>query len=127
MSNEVVAQQLSEALWELGVPKSKRGKWETKSLFGVRKMKDGSKWLCVNTEVKVKVDVDAELGGVESVLRPWEVSGKLQSGTIDGLKALVEVMRGEWLTVWLAFPMLFREMSKTKEELVTLNLWEDRA
>ena len=83
---------------------------------------DGSVWLQVDTTFEIPVHPEAELDGIADVLQPWVDEGVLPSDTIPNLAAFVESKRGQRLTVWEAFPQLFKDQSKTREELVTLGL-----
>ncbi len=117
-----IAQALSDALWGLTVPVHLRNPNGTQRMFGSVTMKDGSVWLAVNTEFRIKVHPDAELGGIAAVMQPWIDEGALPPSTNTDLAALVESLRGESLTPWEAFPQLFKDQSKTREELQAAGL-----
>ena len=115
------AEPLSEALWSLSNPHRKPE--DTQYLFGwIESKLDGSRWLEVPTTYTIPVHADAVLDGIADILQPWIDGGHLPADTNTVLSALVESSRGGLLTVYDAFPQLFKDMSKTREEMIALNL-----
>ena len=82
----------------------------------------GATWLQVITDFAIDVHPEAELDGIADVLQPWVNEGVLPADTIPNLAAFVESKRGQRLIVWDAFPQLFKDQSKTREELVALGI-----
>lgn len=116
------AEPLSQALWGLSRPPHVRGPDDTQYLFGWISDLNGDRWLVVDTEYEINVHPDAVLDGIADILQPWIDSEDLPPDTNTQLAALVESTRGGRLVVWNAFPQLFKDMSKTAEELQALNL-----
>ena len=125
-SGDAVAASLTAALWSLSRPPQARQPGDvTSALFGTQAMTDGSAWLCVDTETDVPVHAEAELDGIADILQPWIDDGLLPADTNAQLEALIESKRGDRLVVWEAFPQLFKDQSRTREELEALNLWPE--
>jgi hypothetical protein len=116
------AEPLSNALWSLSRPPAIRGEQDTQFLFGWVDALDGSRWLMVDTEYEINVHADAELNGIADILQPWIHGGHLPADTNTTLAALVESKRGGRLVVYDAFPQLFKDMSKTREEMIAAGL-----
>jgi len=123
-SGDAVAASLTAALWSLSRPPQARQPGDvTSALFGTQTMTDGSVWLCVDTELDVRVHAEAELDGIADILQPWIDDGLLPADTNTQLEALIESKRGDRLVVWEAFPQLFKDQSRTQTELEGLGLW----
>lgn len=116
------AEALSNALWGLSRPPAARGPNDTQYLFGWITALDGSRWLVVDTDYEVNVHQDAELGGIAVILQPWIDAGPLPADTNTQLAALIESKRGQQLVVYSAFPQLFKDMSKTHEQMIAAGL-----
>jgi len=116
------AEPLSQALWGLSRPPHVRGPDDTQYLFGWISDLNGDRWLVVDTEYEINVHPDAVLAGIADILQPWIDAGHLPANTNTQLAALVESLRGGRLVVYDAFPQLFKDMSKTAEEMQALNL-----
>jgi hypothetical protein len=116
------AESMSNALWGLSRPPETRGPNDTQFLFGWITALDGTRWLVVNTERKVNVHADAVLDGIADILQPWIDQGHLPADTNTNLAALVESLRGQRLTVYDAFPQIFKDMSKTHAEMIAAGL-----
>ena len=110
-----VAETLSEALWLLANPYASNA--STKSMFAVVTDNNGGKWIQAVTDYTIKVHQDAVLNGIADILQPWIDSGHLPAATNDDLAAFVETKRGQSLTVYDAFPPLFKSMAKTREQM----------
>lgn len=110
-SGQDTALRLTNALWSLALPADMRGNAVTSQMFGTVTCTDGTVWLEVDTEFAIVVHESAELDGIADVLQPWINEG-----------ALSAEMRGQRLTVWDAFPDFFKGQSKTRSELISLNL-----
>lgn len=91
-------------------------------MFGWIDATDNSRWIEVDTEFEIPVHPEAELGGIATVLQPWIDEGSLPSDTNTQLAALVESLRGQRLVVYNAFPQLFKDMGKTRDEMVSAGL-----
>jgi hypothetical protein len=116
------AEPLSQALWSLSRPPAIRAEQDTQFLFGWVDALDGSRWLMVDTEYEINVHAEAELNGIADILKPWIDAGHLPADTNTQLAALVESKRGGRLVVYDAFPQLFKDMSKTREEMIAAGL-----
>lgn len=116
------AEPLSQALWSLSRPPQVRGPNDTQFLFPWITALDGSRWLVVDTAYEINVHPDAELNGIADILQPWIDGGYLPANTNTQLSALVESKRGGRLVVYDAFPQLFKNMSKTCEEMIAAGL-----
>ena len=121
-SGSVVCDKLSRALWSLARPPHTRSNFDTSEMFSSLTCNDGSVWLQVDTTFDIPVHPEAELDGIADVLQPWVDEGALPADTIPNLAAFVESKRGQRLIVWEAFPQLFKDQSKTREELVALGI-----
>jgi hypothetical protein len=115
------AKELSKALWALANPQTDG---ETVEMFPVFNDKNGSVWLVVNDEFQIIVHPDAKLGRIADILQPWVDSGHLPADTIPNLAALVASSAGKPLVVYSAFPQIFKDMSKSEEELAAEGLIE---
>jgi hypothetical protein len=122
-SGAETAQALSDSLWGLTRPPQVRDPEDTQQLFGTTTMKDGSVWLACDTEFSIPVHAQAELDGIADILQPWIDSGALPADTNTQLAAFIEASKGGTLVVYDAFPQLFKDQSKTREELISLNLF----
>ena len=121
-SGQTVADALSDALWALAKPRSERSPQDTQKMFSYITDLVGATWLQVITDFAIDVHPEAELDGIADVLQPWVNEGVLPADTIPNLAAFVESKRGQRLIVWDAFPQLFKDQSKTREELVALGI-----
>lgn len=114
-----VADDLSQKLWGLA---SNDPNATTRRMFHVVTDLHGSDWLMVDTFYAVNVHAEAELDGIADILQPWIDGGHLPADTNSQLAALVESLRGQRLVVYDAFPQLFKDMSKTREEMIAAGL-----
>jgi hypothetical protein len=116
------AESLSAALLRLSDP-NPEGK-VSQFLFGSVVDLHGDKWLMVDTTLSLPIHPDAELNGIADILQPWIDGGHLPEDTNTTLAALVEssAASGERLVVYDAFPQLFKDMSKTREEMIAAGL-----
>lgn len=112
------AEPLSQALWGLSRPPHVRGENDTRYLFGWIPALDGTRWLMVPTNYEVNVHPDAVLDGIADILQPWIDQGHLPADTNTVLAALVESLRGQRLVVYDAFPYLFKQMSKSYDDMI---------
>jgi len=114
------AEPLSDALWALTRPPQVRDPKDTSKMFGwVDDLQTPSKrWLVVDTTFTIPVHAEAELDGIADILQPWIDDGYLPADTNTNLAVFVESKRGELLTVYDAFPQLFKDMSKTTQEMI---------
>ena len=87
----------------------------------------GEKWLCVVPSYSLHVREDAELNGIADILQPWIEGGHLPAETNTQLAALIESKRGQSLVVYDAFPQLFKDMSKTRDEMIAAGLLAEPA
>jgi hypothetical protein len=116
------AKELSKALWLLANPNTDNR--VTSEMFPIEVDKNGAVWLVVNDEFQIIVHPDAKLGRIADILQPWVDSGHLPADTIPNLAALVSSLAGKPLVVYSAFPQLFKDMSKSEEELAAEGLIE---
>ena len=80
------------------------------------------RWLVVDTTFTIPVHAEAELDGIADILQPWIAEGYLPVDTNDTLVAFIESKRGQMLTVYDAFPQLFKDLSKTRQEMIDAGL-----
>jgi hypothetical protein len=104
------AEPLSAALWNLASPPGQRAEGATSLMFGWVDDLHGQRWLEVHDDFSIIVHPDAVLGPIASILQPWVGQGLAQAD-IDALAALVLASRGQRLTLWDAFPALFKDQS----------------
>lgn len=117
------AQRLTSALWSLARPSQVRGSAEkTTQLFGTITCLDKSVWLQVDTEYSIKVHKEAELDGIADIMQPLIDDSTLPKETNETLSQIIETHRDQRLVVWDAFPDHFKNISKTREDLVALKL-----
>lgn len=116
------AEPLSQALWGLSRPPQVRGEDDTRYLFGWITALDDSRWLLVPADYEINVHPEAELNGIADILQPWIDAEHLPANTNTELAALVESLRGKKLAVYDAFPQLFKDMSKTREQMIAAGL-----
>jgi hypothetical protein len=121
-SGESVAQALSNSLWSLALPVALRGNAVTQTMFETITCLDQSIWLAVDTTFSVNVHAEAEIDGIADIMQPWIDRGLLADDTNATLDALIRSKRGQSLVVYDAFPQLFKDQSKTYDELVALGL-----
>lgn len=123
------AEPLSDALWALTRPPQVRDPKDTSKMFGwVDDLQTPSKrWLMVDTTFAIRVHEQAVFDGITDILQPWIDQGYLASDTNTNLAVFVESKRGEMLTVYDAFPQLFKDMSKTTQEMVDAGLLANQA
>jgi hypothetical protein len=108
---------LTRALWRLAVPDPETG--ATDQMFEVvTALDDGSLWLMVDTTFTIRVHELAVLDGIADILQPWIDDGSLPADTNEVLAAFVESKRGQDLTVYEAFPQLFKDMSLTTAQMI---------
>jgi hypothetical protein len=117
-SGEAVASQLTNALWSLSRPPAVRGDAITQAMFPTITALNGSVWLAVDTEFDIPVHSEAELDGIADVLQPWIDDGSLPTNTNAMLAAHIEASRGGRMVPWDAFPQLFKDQSKTHEQML---------
>lgn len=102
------ARVMSDALWSLSRPAAVRSPNDTQYLFPWIKALDDSRWLVVDTDFEINVHPLADAAAIIAVLQPYEDSGALPAGTLEGLSAYVEANQGQKLVVYEAFPALFK-------------------
>lgn len=113
---------LTEHLYGLQRPPTVRAEDElTTAMFPWVEALNGTRWLVVDTTYAIQVHASAELDGIADILQPWVGHGLVQ-GDIDTLETLVLASRGGTLVVYDAFPQLFRDASKTREEMIAAGL-----
>lgn len=109
---------LTRVLWRLAVPEPETG--ATDKMFEVFDdlQTPSQRWLMVDTTFAIRVHEQAVFDGIADILQPWIDDGYLPADTNTNLAAFVESKRGEMLTVYDAFPQLFKDMSKTTHEMI---------
>lgn len=112
------AEPLSEALWGLTRPPDVRQANDTSKMFDWVDDTEGKRWLIVETTFTIPVHTEVVLDGIADILQPWIDGGHLPADTNDVLAAFVESKRGQALTVYDAFPQLFKDMSLTQEQMI---------
>jgi len=120
------AEPLSQALWSLSCPPTSRATSDvTQYLFGWVDALDHSRWLMVDTEYEINVHPDANLGGIADILQPLINAGNLPIDTNTQLATFIESKRGHQIIVYEALPQLFKDMSKTREQMIEAGLLID--
>lgn len=114
-----VADDLSQKLWCLV---SNDPNATTRRMFHVVTDLHGSDWLIVDTSYAANAHQEAVLDGIADILQPWIDAGHLPADTNTELAALVESLRGQRFVVYDAFPQLFKDMSKTRQEMIAAGL-----
>lgn len=114
------AETLSDALWGLTRPPQYRETGDTTKMFSwVDDLQTPSKrWLVMDTTFTIPVHAEAELDGIADVLQPWIDDGYLPADTNSVLAAFIESKRGQDLTVYDAFPQVFKDLSLTQEQMI---------
>ena len=121
-SGQSTAALLTEALWALSVPPDHQNGNTTEAMFGLVTMTDGSVWLAADDSFQITIHPEAILDGIADILQPWIDSGALPSDTNATLAAYIETNKGGVVTPYGMFPQLFKDQSKTFEELQNLGL-----
>lgn len=116
------AEELSKALWELSRPSSLQSANDTKLMFGWIDDTQGKRWMQIHDDFAIIVHPIAELGKIADILQPWIDDGHLPATTNAELAALIEANRGQRLVIYSAFPQLFKDMSKTEQEMIDAGL-----
>lgn len=122
-SGVIVAESLTSALWSLSRPLALRGNDTTQAMFSLFTALNGSVWLVVDTEFEIPVHAEAELDGIADVLQPWIDEGSLPADTNATLAAYIESTRGGRMVPWNAFPQLFKDQSKSREQMIADGLF----
>lgn len=112
------AENLSIALWELSRPASLQQQGDTTMMFGWIDDTQGNRWLEVHDDFSIIIHPEAELGNIAGILQPFIINNQLPIDILDNLNMLVSVSRGKRLIVWDAFPQLFKDLSKTYEQMI---------
>ena len=114
------ASELTEALWNLARPEDMRTPSDTQTMFGfVDDLQTPShRWLEVDTDFAIIVHPAAVLDGIADILQPWIDAGQLPASTNTDLEALIISRRGQTLVIYDSFPQLFKDLSKTREEMI---------
>lgn len=120
-----VAEELSAELWALSRPDA--GAQDTRYLFSAITALDGTRWLVALDDYDIYIHPDATLGGIADILQPWIDAGQLPADTNTQLEALIASKRGQRLVVYDAFPDLFKNMSKTYEQMIDAGLLAEPA
>jgi hypothetical protein len=112
------AAELSAALWALARPPQVVAPSDTTTEM-FRQVRDlqGEQWIVVQPDFEIIVHPLAELNGIAAILQPWIDGGHLSADTNAALTALVKSKRGQALTIYDAFPPLFKSMAKTREQM----------
>lgn len=117
------AEPLSAALWELTRPVNERRENETTiALFSAIVDAQHSPWLVVPDDCRIRIHPQAVLGRIADILQPWIDGGHLPADTNEVLTALIESHLDQPLVVYDAFPQLFKDMSKTRAEMIAAGL-----
>jgi hypothetical protein len=119
------AESLSAALLRLSDPHPE-GK-VSQFLFGSVVDLHGEKWLMVDTTLSLPIHPDALPEGylptpILLILAKYIDAGHLSQFDEDYLTDLVTANLGGRMVVYDAFPKLFKDMSKTREEMIAAGL-----
>jgi len=117
-----VANVLSAKLWALSLPPGTENGEVSDMLFEPFTDTSGGRWLIVDTEFSITVHEEAELDGIADILQPWIEAGNLPSDTNTILEAFIESNKGGVMVPYEAFPQLFKDLSKTWDEMIELGL-----
>jgi|GEM_PF-6932675 len=116
------AEELSRALYALARPPAIRHDGDTEFMFGWTDDINRQQWIEVHDDFAIIVHPEAELGPIADILQPWIDAGHLPADTNTQLALLIESKRGQHLVVYDAFPQLFKDMSKTHEQMIDARL-----
>lgn len=122
ISNEANAFALSDALFALSVPYYLQPKDGIQNAFSVIKASNGSSWLVVPTEYELNIHPESSFETIKNILQIWIDAEKLPKDTNKNLESFIESKKGERIVVWDAFPSLFKDASKSYDEMVKENL-----
>ncbi len=86
----------------------------------------GDCWLELETQASMTLNPTADLSGVAGLVQPWMDEGALPAGALGHLLPLLEARRGEFLFVHEAFPQVFKDLAKTRQQMVDAGLLRQR-
>ncbi|WP_395746610.1 hypothetical protein [Prosthecobacter sp.] len=117
-----LAVSLCERLLDLAHPPGPRRAAETQRAFALFTDVHGDCWLEIDTRFSIVIHLDAELGGVSGLMRPWLDEGLLPEAALSDLLGLLDARRGLRLVVHEALPLNFRDLAKTREQMMDAGL-----
>jgi hypothetical protein len=82
----------------------------------------GDCWLELDTAASMTLSPTADLGGVARLMQPWLADGLMPADTLTNLLALLEARRGEFLFVHEALPQVFKDLAKTRQQMMDAGL-----
>lgn len=112
------AETLSVAMWALHRTPSQMQQESTARCFEVITALNGSTWLACETTLTVPVHAAAEIDGIAPIL----IGAGLDQTAVDAVEVAIIAARGGELNLWQYFPQLFKDVSKTHEEMIAQNL-----
>lgn len=108
-----VAQMLSAHLWSLEQPAHLRQDTTTAYLFGRQQDASGQWWLEVVTDYAIRVHAEAVLDGIADIL----AGAGLDVAAVSELESLVLAKRGQVITPWEFFPLVFKDAALPSEQI----------
>jgi hypothetical protein len=121
-SNLAVALELSNSLWALTRPTNIRDPKDTSYLFGTKTMADGSIWMVVDTDFTIPVHIDADSSPIIDILQPFVGSNNITAQELSSISNIVASSKGQKLNVWQSFPAYWKNLAKTREQLISAGL-----
>lgn len=115
------ASAISDALWSLSRPPAVRESKDTQYLFSWVTALDDTLWLMVDTEYSITVHAEAVLGGIADILQPFIDAQQIPADTNTQLGAYIQANHGKVITVYDAFPQFFKDLAKTREQMIQEN------
>lgn len=122
ISNEANAFALSDALFTLSVPHYLQPEDGIQNAFSVIKASNGSSWLVVPTEYELNIHPESSFEPIKNILQEWINAGKLPKDTNENLQSFIESKKGGRIVVWDAFPSLFKDASKSYDDMIAEKL-----
>jgi hypothetical protein len=84
----------------------------------------GDTWMEMDSCEGMTLLPAADLGGLTEMVQPWIDDGLVPPDTLSKLLALLESRRGEFLFVHEAFPQVFKDLAKTRRQMIDEGLLE---
>jgi hypothetical protein len=112
------AETLSVALWALHRTPEQLATEATARCFDIVTALDASVWLCCDTELTVPVHESAEIDGIAPIL----LGAGLPQSEVDVVEAAIIAARGGEMNLWQHFPEIFKNASKSREDMENENL-----
>lgn len=79
----------------------------------------GARWILWDDECVSFIHPQCSLSELVEILQPFVGSGQLSVDALSDLQEIVDEHRGQSLRLWDAVPQLFKDMSKSYEDMIT--------